>query len=238
MKTVIVAAGMARRLREVTKGKPKPLMEIGGKSLLMRSIETLSNFGYGPFVVVTGYKQHELKKHIGDLATCIFNPWFETTNNMTSLWFAKHWVNSEPFAYLHADLLYHPEIIYKMSKHKNNTVMLYDSSSIGEEEMKLIVDNGNFVCSDKSIPLDEADGEWLGINQFSAEDGALFFEMIESCLEKKNFENYDTFALNKMADAGVKLPVEDIVGLPWLEIDFPEDLDKAEKEILPQIQEI
>ena len=236
MKVVIVAAGMATRLRKITNGIPKPLLQIGGCSLIERSINYLQNYGYGPIAVVNGFKRDEIKTHLNGKVDFIFNPWYETTNNMASLWFARHWVGNEPFAYLHADLLYHPQIIKRMSKHKHNTIMFYDSSSIGEEEMKLKVNNGNFVCSDKNIAFNEADGEWLGINQFSSEHGQHFFDTIENILEAGTLSNYDTFALTKMASKGIEMPVEDIVGLPWLEIDFPEDFERAQNEILPRIE--
>ena len=238
MKVIIVAAGMATRLRKITNGTPKPLLKIGDYTLIERSINYLKYYGYGPIAVVTGYKRNNFKHHLNDKVDFIFNPWYETTNNMASLWFARHWVGNEPYAYLHADLLYHPEIIKRMAVHKNDTVMLYDSSSIGEEEMKVKVKDRYFVCSDKSIQLNEADGEWLGINQFSAEHGKCFFDTIESILEEGILNKYDTFALTKMAVDGVKMPIEDIAGLPWLEIDFPEDFERAQNEILPLIEKM
>ena len=56
MIAVILAAGMARRLRPLTDTMPKCLLKIGNKSLLQRSVDALISCGINEFVVVTGYR--------------------------------------------------------------------------------------------------------------------------------------------------------------------------------------
>ena len=70
MIAVILAAGMAKRLRPLTDNTPKCLLDVNGRSLLERSMDALKGAGIQEFVIVTGYLNHMIenfvKSHYGD----------------------------------------------------------------------------------------------------------------------------------------------------------------------------
>ena len=120
MKAVIVAAGMSRRLQSIVNDRPKSLLDFGGKNLLERSIDYLRANGIDEVFVVVGYEYQQIMAVLGNSVTYVHNPWFATTNNMTSLWFALPKVMDTEFIYLHADLLYHPQMLENQVLHRNH----------------------------------------------------------------------------------------------------------------------
>ena len=58
---VILAAGMAKRLRPLTDTKPKCLLEVGGKTLLQRTVDAMLSANIREFVVVTGYRAEMIR---------------------------------------------------------------------------------------------------------------------------------------------------------------------------------
>jgi choline kinase len=237
MDAVIVAAGMSSRMWPLTKEKPKCTLDLGGKSLIQRSVDVLCAHGIKDIYVVVGAMKEQIINQLSDQVKYIFNPFFATTNNMVSLRYAKPYVLGRDFLYLHADLLYHPQIITRCIEFAESTALLVDKLDCSEEEMKVVVENGLLVESDKKIPKDKAYGEWLGIGKFSGAISFKLFDEIDCALgDRRHIMAYDTLAFTKMAQKGVKLPVLDVDGLPWIEIDFVEDLETARAEILPAIE--
>lgn len=243
MKAVIVAAGMSRRLKSAIGNVPKCLVEIGEISLIERSIAYLHEHEIKDIIVVVGYNNEQIISKIGSKAKIAHNPWYATTNNMASLWFAKPFVDGEEFLYLHADLLYDSKLLTlcldtTVSNNISNSsiAMLIEKKQCIEEDMKVIVDNMKRVTHvSKEIPLDEAFGEWTGIVRFSAQGGSRMFSAIEKLLYDGKFEVYDASAFNDLAHKGMEIAVVETQGLPWIEIDYPEDLKTARDEILQKM---
>ena len=66
MKAIILAAGVGKRLWPVTQHCPKCLIEVGGRSLLVRYLEALAGVGVQQAVIVVGYKQDMIRAVAGD----------------------------------------------------------------------------------------------------------------------------------------------------------------------------
>ena len=77
MKALILAAGQGRRMGALTKGKPKWLVEFGGRSLLERQMESLNSGGCTALAIVTGHGAQYLQ-NTG--AALFHNPDYQTTN--------------------------------------------------------------------------------------------------------------------------------------------------------------
>ena len=231
MKAVIVAAGYGSRLRPHTDKLPKGLIEVGGEPLLERAVSLLEAAAVSPIILVVGYRHEQFRQYFGDRVIYEANPFFKESNNMASLWFARHHIYGESFCYLHSDLLYHDEII-------KNTVaqpitggrLLVDFDTVDEEAMKVTIDEkSNLISSNKSIPLDEAAGEWTGLAAFDGQTGKVLLDEIERLLLEGALKDYDTLAFTNMATAGHKLHCLPTGGKPWIEIDFPQDLQRAQE---------
>ena len=226
MKALIVAAGMGLRLGGLTDETPKPVLDVGGVSLIQRSVGILNSYGISDISLVVGFRQERIRRLLGDSVSYIVNEDFATTNNMASMSLGRPSVDGYPFLYLHSDLWYDPRIIGVALDHPGDICLLVEHKACGEEEMKVRVENGLVVEADKGIPSDEAAGEWLGIIKFKPAGGSAFFDAVEAALlQCKTL--YDCAVVQTLAAAGTAIHPVDVGRLPWVEIDFPDDLEHA-----------
>lgn len=229
-KAVIVAAGRSSRLYPLTEDLPKGLLEIGGESMLGRSVRLLRDHGIKQIGMIVGFHRWQVQAHVGQEGiTYFFNPFYAETNNMSSLWFAKNWVGKDPFLYLHSDIVYHHNLLAHMLAPLGNgtAALLVDVGPTDKEAMKVRVADGRFVESNKQIPPTVALGEWVGIAAFSAGVIDTLFAIIEQVLEERSFQAYDTEAFTRMAHQGVEFKIIPTEDRPWIEVDFIEDLERA-----------
>jgi choline kinase len=114
----LLAAGTGSRLRPLTLDAPKCLTVVGGKPILERLVKNLRVQGIEKLIVVTGYLDHcirdFLQQYKGDiLVEYVFNPDYQTTNNIYSLWLARLAIR-EPFLLVECDLVFDPSMLNEM----------------------------------------------------------------------------------------------------------------------------
>lgn len=231
-KAVIAAAGLSTRLRKVAGDLPKVLLKIKGVPLIQRSVRLLGEAGIRKIAVVTGYQKEKIINCLGDSVTYLTNPDFEKNNNMASLGVAKDFVGWDPFLYLHGDIIFDkkilPSAIQHFSSGNHDMELVTDFCKTDEEMMKVRVTSGRLLIeSNKEIDLNKAEGEWTGIALIR--DCAALFQTIEQILTAGGLLDYDTSAFTRMAGEGKRIYCFSTEGLPWIEIDFPEDYEKARK---------
>src|SRR3954466_6573988 len=124
MQAVILAGGTGSRLKAVTGGKAKALVEVGGRPLILHQLEALADHGIGPVLVIVGYQAAELRKVIGERAETLENERYAETNSLYSLWLARQWIKG-PFVLLNCDLFFDPEILAQVIEEAGN-VLAYD----------------------------------------------------------------------------------------------------------------
>ncbi len=115
---LLLAAGTGSRLRPLTLDAPKCLTVVGGKPILGRLIENLREQGIQKLIVVTGYLENRirefLQQHKGNMQVeYVFNPVYQTTNNIYSLWLARQAIK-EPFLLVECDLVFDPCLLNEM----------------------------------------------------------------------------------------------------------------------------
>lgn len=229
-KAVIVAAGLSSRLYPLTLERPKGLLPVGNEALLVRSVNLLKENGITDISLVVGYKYEMIREALGNQVNYIANPFYQHCNNMGSLWFAKQAVGDEPFVYLHGDIIYHKEILASVLQgfqtRSNDIELVTDFKDNDEEAMKVLVDSNNYLLeSNKEIPLDKAQGEWIGI-ALIRNSKALFASM-EDIMFNQGLNYYDTHSFTALAQNRSKVYCSPTNGLPWVEVDFLEDYERA-----------
>ena len=106
--------------------------------------------------------------------------------------------------------------------------LVTDFGPVNEEAMKVRVTAENMLIeSNKSIPLNEAAGEWTGIAFIKDPKAALAY--MEKIMFEEGLNYYDTHAFTRMASQGFKIFCSSTRSLPWLEIDFLEDYERAKE---------
>lgn len=239
--TVILAAGVASRLRPLTDQTPKCLLELGGVSILRRTVEALRANGIARVVIVTGYLHTMIEAHVqrhwpGLGIRFVHNRDYATTNNIHSLWLAREAVGAGEMLLLDSDILFHPGIIGALLAAPHaDCLALSRAHAVGEEEIKVrLDDDGRIVAISKTVPVAEAAGESIGIERFSPSFTARLFMVIEEMVRREG--RSDVFyeaAFERVIAAGHPLHAVDVSAWPCMELDTVEDFQRAEREIIP-----
>ena len=116
MQAVILAAGMGRRLGELTGDNTKCMLEVNGVKLIDRALESLSECNVSRIVMVVGYKRENVKAYVGDSyngieVVYVDNPIYDKTNNIYSLYLAKDYLLAEDTLLLESDLIYESSVV-------------------------------------------------------------------------------------------------------------------------------
>ena len=110
MQAVILAGGVGSRLESMTGGRPKCLVEVGGRPIILHQLDALSDHGIGPVLMVVGYQHEAVREVVGQRVEYLVNERFKETNSLYSLWLAREWIKGD-FVLLNSDLLFDPEIL-------------------------------------------------------------------------------------------------------------------------------
>jgi len=233
MQAVILAGGVGSRLEQLTGGKPKCLVEIGGKPLILHMLEALSDHGVGPVLMVVGYEHEAIRAVVGDRVEYVVNERYRETNSLYSLSLAAEWVRG-PFVLLNSDLFFHPEILGRLLEDSGN-VLAYDStSSRGREQTKVAIHGRKVVDLGKDLPPASARGESLGLLKFET-DGTVAMLDVATQLVRQGQDQAWVIEATRAVCKMVPLYGTNVAGLPWTEVDFPHDLEQARKEVWPAI---
>lgn len=239
MKAIILAAGMASRLRPLTSNTPKCLLKVGERCLLQRSIDALIKNGIDHFVIVTGYLHEMIESFIAEQygnkiqVTFIHNDVFEKTNNIYSLWLARPEAEDEEILLLDSDLLYDPEIVSRVLRNDEPNILTLIKHELGEEEMKVVTDEkGNILEISKTCRVEDAAGESLGIEKMSKEYTHALYAELEPMMNEEHLENvFYERAFERLLPQGHTYKVLDVTDLFSCELDTVEDFENAKAKI-------
>jgi choline kinase len=238
---LILAAGGGTRLRPRTDRLPKCLLPVRGRALLDYQLEALAAAGVGEFLLVTGYLAEQVEKHVArsgqaGRARTLVNPAFAATNNLYSLWVAAEEVAGRDVLCLHADVLFHPDILKPCLESTADVCAVLDRTLV-EETMKAAVAGGRVLEISKRIPPEKQFGTFLGIARFAPRASAALPEVLEAMIEQPgNRQAYFTACLPQLAAHGLEIGYTLTDDFPWIEIDTADDLAQAEEDIVPALQ--
>ncbi len=243
----MLAAGLGRRLSGGDDGHiPKSLLRFGGKTLLQRHVEALTALGIDGLVLVTGYRAGDIKAEIdvlgaGGFIELLHNPDYQL-GSVLSLWTAREGLRQgEPVLVMDADVLYDRALLDRLLAAEQATSFPLDRAfEDGDEPVKLCFRDGDPVEFRKVIGDVAYDlvGEWPGFFRMSGAAASRLADTLDRFVAEGRTEDpYEEAVREILLDRkGEKVGAVDITGIPWIEIDFPEDVTRAETEILPRIE--
>lgn len=231
MKAVILAAGIASRLRPLTNNTPKCLLKVGGRSILEQAIENLVANGLSEIIVVTGYLDNQIRDFVTqrfpDLPVqFIHNEVYATTNNIFSLGLVREAVGNQPMLMMDSDIVFDHRIIGELLRSGHDNCLALKQHAVQDEEIKVKADaRGRVLEISKEVKPDEALGESIGIELFR--NGMLegLFRIIERKVKREgNVNQFYEAAFQELIDEGHDLFVVDTTRYFCMEIDTPDDL--------------
>ena len=239
MQAIILAAGMGRRLGELTGDNTKCMLEVNNVKLIDRTLECLANYHLSRIVLVVGYKGENVKHYVGNNykgidIVYVENPIYDKTNNIYSLYLAKDYLLEEDTILLESDLIYEPAVIERIIENDYPNLALVDKyeSWMDGTVVTLNAENkiSNFI-SKRDFNYMDIDKYYKTVNiykfskEFSATHYVPFLEAYSLALGNNAYYEQVLRVITLLDDSPLKaLPLN---GEKWYEIDDIQDLDIA-----------
>ncbi|MGD9535912.1 MAG: NTP transferase domain-containing protein [Alphaproteobacteria bacterium] len=246
MRAAILAAGVGRRLGPRAEAEPKVLLSFGGRSLLERHLNALHAIGVTEVAIGVGFEACRVRAELGRLrlppsmaVSTVLNPDF-TRGSVVTLWSLRAFLTrGGDVLVMDGDVLYDRHILGRLAETRHRNCFLIDPShALDDETMKLALKDGAPVDFRKRIerPFDRC-AESVGFFRLTETVAAKLVEAAKALIDRGDADDYFEEALREvlLAEPPGTFGAEDVAGLPWIEIDFPEDVIRAEREILPAL---
>lgn len=232
---VILAAGMAKRLRPLTDERPKCLLKVGERTLLQRTVDAMLAAGISELVVVTGYRANMIRDFLTETYPSlnihfIDNPDYAHNNNIFSLWLTRPYVDGNDFLLMDSDILCDPAILPEVISAEGSALAL-NRHELGEEEMKIVADaHGRIIEISKTCSPSEAAGESVGIEKMTADySTALFRELEKMIVDEGLIDIFYERAFERLIPQGHTFRIVDTTRFFSIELDTPEDFENAQR---------
>jgi len=240
MDAIILAAGMGKRLKNLTEDKTKCMITVNGVTLIERMLSKLDKLNLDKIIMVVGYQSEKLINYISTLDVetpieYIHNGIYDKTNNIYSLFLAKNYLESSDCLILESDLIFEDGILEDLVNDERPNLALVDKFESWMDGTVVTID-----CDDNIK-------NFYTKNQFSFEDIANYYKTVNMYKFSSEFSKHfyipfleayiKSFGSNEyyeqvlkvitnLSDANIK--VKKINGRSWYEIDDIQDLDIAE----------
>lgn len=244
MRVGMLGAGVGRRLGQ-EQPPPKILLEFGGQTLLARHVAILRARGVECMDLVVGYRAEDVRAEISrigadDLIRTHFNAHFEdgAIVSFATLGAALRGT-AEPVIFMDGDVLYDHRLMERLIGAEADSCFLMDrATEEGDDPVRLCMRGDRLVDFHKRPRRPyEWWGEWVGFCRFAPDIAAKCFAVADEIVRagRRAAIYEDAIRQVVVSEPTGTFGVEDITGLPWVEIDFPEDLERARREIFPML---
>lgn len=223
MKAIVLAAGMGARISRYIEEKPKSMVDIGGITLLQYTINLLKSKGISDITICVGYKADYIKSVVDDgTVRFIYNPFYDVTNGIASIWFAREYLTAEDTIIMSGDLYIESDILDELIEENNSPVLLVDSTRIVDADYRFHYENGILIRHGKDLSIADTTGENLGIAKLSAGFVPVYRDhMLEMINHQKHSVWWESVMYDMLPDTNIY--VHDIAGKYWSEVDQIED---------------
>lgn len=231
---IILAAGLGSRLRPLTDETPKPLLDVGGRTILARQLERIAAAGIPRAVVVTGYRAEQVEEHLRHHPPPIEvrlapNPLYATTGNCMSVLAAREHCAGRGIVICDGDVVLSGDALVRLVADPAPAALLLDTeTALGDEEMKALLDaQGSVRRLAKALDPAQCAGESIGIQKVGGLALPIFWATLEAMRDAGDTQGYYEDAFQRMMHAGVSFRTVPIGHHEWTEIDDLADLEDA-----------
>lgn len=241
MQGMILAAGMGKRLKDLTKDNTKCMVKVNGVSLIERMLSQLDQLNLSRIVIVVGYKGDLLKSYIQGLGvktpiTYVENPIYDQTNNIYSLFLARDYLCQADTLLLESDLIFEDTVLNEIINDPRDSLALVDKyeSWMDGTVVRLRSDDSIYdFTSSRKMDFSNSWKYYKTVNiykfskKFSEHTYVPFLEAYCQALGRNEYYEQVLKVITMLENPGIyakRLPA----GLKWYEIDDVQDLDIAQ----------
>ena len=232
MTYIILAAGKGNNLQPLTLKYAKTSYKLDEETtVLQRMVRSIRRSDKNAeIVVVVGYKAEEIKKELdGENVIFVMNPFYEVTNSISSVWFARDYLERENVAIVHGDVVYSEEIIKSyLTVPTDHPYVLTDSSCVLPGAYNVVAQGEQVLVMSKK--LGNFTAKYCCMTKLDPVSSRLLKEEIDSMINENMYDQFFEDGLVQMIMFhDFQLFCEDIAGKKWAEVDTVNDLLKAQE---------
>lgn len=238
MIAIILSAGTGTRLMPLTKEIPKPLLNIGGTTLLERTISDCILNGIEQFIIVVGHKKERVIEEIDYIRNKydvsirdVENPEYASTNTSVSVNLATNLLFDD-ILIINGDNVLDRNIIKKIVETEGTSLVIDNVKDLNQESFKIAIEDNKIKGIGKELPVDSSSGEFIGVSKVSNKDLNEFNNILEDLINE-NSQNYYDLAYKELNNV-TKINFSYTNGLKWTEIDDKNDYEYA-KELIREL---
>ena len=237
MKAIILAAGRGTRLSPYTQYIPKCLLDVGGVSILELQMNHIRDCGISEVVIVVGFGFERVENFLrsydslGMKIKTLYNPFYQTTNSLISLWIARGEMD-EDIVVMNGDDVFEIDVLDKLLSIRNEKICLpvKIKSIYEEEDMKVKLDGERILDIRKTITKNIS-AESVGLRVFRDNGVEIIKKAIEEEMRTPGAESkWYISSIQRLIGKGYKIKAYDIEDLFWMDVDYPGDLFKVRSE--------
>lgn len=225
MKAILLAAGRGTRISRMVEAVPKSTLPINGIPLIRHTVELLLSYGI-ECIVCIGYQKYKVIEALNGLdVTYCTNPFYDVTNSIASLWFAKDHIDSDMII-MNADVYFSKTILNMLLDNQNDVVMAIDKSRVEVGDYFFsTTDNGCITKYGKELPLEERTCEYVGICKITKRFIPEFLERLNKLVMDGRHEFWWENVLYSLTGER-NIYTVDVNGEFWSEIDYFDDYER------------
>lgn len=249
MQAIILAAGMGKRLKELTRNNTKCMIKVNGVTLIDRMLHQIQNQNVSRIVIVAGYEREKLKDYISTLGIktpiiYIDNPIYDKTNNIYSLSLASDYLCQEDTLLFESDLIFEDAVLDVLVNDPRPTLALVDKYESWMDGTCVKIDENDNISAfvpGKKFKFNEIKDYYKTVNiykfskEFSESHYVPFLKAYEKALGENEYYEQVLRVITMLDNPGIK--VKRLDGQRWYEIDDIQDLDIAESNFAPDEDE-
>lgn len=237
MKAIILAAGRGTRLSPYTQYIPKCLLDVGGFSILELQLNHIRDCGISEVVIVVGFGFERVENFLrsydslGMKIKTLYNPFYQTTNSLISLWIARGEMD-EDIIVMNGDDVFEIDVLDKLLSIKNEKICLpvKIKKVYEEEDMKVKLDGERILDIRKTITTNVS-AESVGLRVFRGNGVDIIKKAIEEEMRTPGAESkWYISSIQRLIGKGYKIKAYDIEDLFWMDVDYPGDLFNVRSE--------
>jgi len=236
MKAIILAAGVGKRLVGSVVEHPKCLLDLNGRTLLDRMLDALNEIGIVDITIVVGHLSEQIEQALQGRSgvKTIFNPEFRK-GAILSLWAAREELDGDVLI-MDADVLFPVEMLRRLVDSPSANCFLMDTNAANDGEAQMLMARaGRVLDITRGLRGDyDACGESIGFLKLGADGSRTLRGLLQRALAdgKDGIEHEEVYpSLMRECEIGYVTAGD----LPWLEIDFPEDVVRAQALLKEQV---
>lgn len=226
MKLLMLAAGRGTRISRHLDNIPKCTVDLNGTPLIKYTVDLFKKNGVNDISVVIGYEGDQIREVLKDDDITFYeNPFYDVTNSIASMWFARDFLHDDDIMIMNADVFLEQATLDIILNEKRSPVLFADSSRKEEGDYFFYYENELLMKYGKELKGDDITGEYVGIAKLAKDFMPTFINKLDKLIHTQKHDFWWENILYEMIP-NEDVHVKEVTGNFWAEVDYLDDYQR------------